>query len=429
MLNRNGLSNECGRENHLNNQSGVLTENKIVRILFVAMTIGLFLQLTGKILYTSGSANGAHVYLLLIVPSLILSVFFTLKYRYFFSREAALFLFLSLVFMVWSAITSGWGDGDFSFADLLKRSVVITVYMSGVILLMSVGSDRQVKQFLLLVVTVVAIGALISLYYQFAVLDNTFGWRTFRLNRMGYNDWVDLGNPVIAGLYMGLFAIGALALTTQEKQLSLYAVIGCFSLLLAYTFLTFSRTAWVAGSVSAVFLWSCYRNRTFTWIAGVVALAFLLLVAAFFDEFLLEITKKQLSHRDETWLWALKHIGDAPILGHGFNHTFWPEKHFVHAHNFYLQTIYEQGLVGLVALLAMISAVCRGFWSNRSDPLVCMGFAMVVYILVAMLSEIDHVITRPGIYWVLFWFPMAFTMGAVNRVRLGENPQSGVNLR
>jgi O-antigen ligase len=411
-------------EKYLNTLRDVLTTKKTVRVLFFAMVVGLFLQLTGKIFYTSGSANGAHVYLFLIIPSLITSIFFTLKYRCFFSRDVVVFLLASMAFMVWSAITAEWGDGDFSFVELLKRSIVIVVYMLGVILLMGLASVHQVRLFLLLAIAVVAIGVVFSLYYQFSVLDKSFGWRTFRLSSMGYNDWVDLGNPVIAGLYMGLFAICALALTALEKQLSLYLVIVFFALLLTYIFLTFSRTAWVAGCVSAIFLWYCFRNRTFTLVGVAVALAFLLLAGTYFDEFLLEITKKQLSRRDETWLWALNHIGDELFFGHGFNHTFWPEKHFVHAHNFYLQTLYEQGVVGLVALLAMMSIVCRSFWRNRSDTLVCLGFAMVVYIFVAMLSEIDHVITRPGIYWVIFWFPMAFTIGAVNRVRLEENQRS-----
>jgi O-antigen ligase len=407
-----GLSNVFGKVD------GVLQLNKVVGFLLVVMSVGLFLQLTGKIVYSSGSANGAHVYVLLILPSLCVAFWFAYAKQQFFSRDAGIFLGLAAVFMAWGVVATGWGDGEFSFLYLLKRALVIFLYIVAIIFLVSFATVRHIKGFLLLVVMVVAVGALVSIYYQFFVLDQAFGWRSFRLSSMGYRGWVDLGNPVIAGLYMGIFAVITLNLIAVERQAYLLAVFVILVVLASYIFLSYSRTTWVAGVVSAVFLLNHFRSRSLMIVAIASVLCFVIIAGFYFDEFLREITHKQLSRRGETWRWALNNISENIVFGHGYNHTFWPEKHFTHAHNFYLQTAYEQGLIGLVALFGMLSWVCRCYWKNRKDIFVCLGFSMVIYILVAMLSEIDQVITRPGVYWTIFWFPLAFTIGAVNRARL-----------
>lgn len=397
------------------------TESKVVVGFLVAMSVGLLLQLTGKILYSSGSANGSHVYILLILPSLFISLWLACTKRHFFSKDVTLFLASAVIFMAWGAVATGWGDGELSFLYLLKRALVILLYMLGIIYLMSVATTEQIKGFLLLAAVIVAIGALMSICYQFFVMEKPFGWRSFRLSSMGYRDWVDLGNPVIAGLYIGIFTLVTVALVGIEKTSSLPIVLMVFAVLVFYIFLTYSRTSWVAGALSATFLMYRFRSRSLIAMAIISVCCFILMAVVFFDDVLREITQQQFSRREETWQWALEHIGENLIFGHGYNHTFWPETHFVHAHNFYLQTAYELGFIGLVTLLAMLSTVCRSYWRNRRDLLVCLGFSMVAYILVAMLSEIDEVITRPGVYWTIFWFPLAFTMGAVNRVNLKKN--------
>lgn len=394
----------------------VLRANKFYLALLCFMAVGLLVQLTGKILYTSGSANGAHVYILFIIPSLVVPAWLYCKHRDFFSRDVGIFLLAVVVFLGWGAISAGWGDGDFSFLSLLKRSLVIILYLLGIIFLVSSADLKWIKGFLLLAVSIVAIGALVSLFYQFIILDKSFGWRIFRLSRMGFGNWIDLGNPVMAGVYLGVFAVIAVALIGLEKQRMHYIAVFSLAVLLVYIFLSFSRTAWVGGVAAAVFLLFQFRSRSLVWLAVVFVLTILVVSGVYFDELLREVTHKQLSHREETWQWALDHVGENMIFGHGYGHPFWESKHFVHAHNFYLQVAYEGGLMGLFALLTMLFVVCRSYWKNRGDVLVCLGFSLVVFLMVIMLAEIDHVITRPGVYWTIFWFPLAFTLGAVNRV-------------
>jgi len=384
------------------------------------MTIGLFLQLAGKILFTSGSANGVYVYLFFIIPSAVASVWLACKRTEFFSREVRLFLLSSAMFMGVCSISAAWGDGEYTILYLLKRSAIILFYLVGVICLVSVSEIKHIKTFLLTVCVVAAVGAVVSICYQFLILDKPFGWRAFRISNMGYGGWVDLGNPVIAGIYMSIFAILSLALIGMEKKAVRYIQLFTLAALLSYVFLTMSRTSWVGGFVAAMFLLCTIRNRMLVWVAIAITLVFAVICGLYFEGFTNEITHKQFSGRSETWRWALENLGETITLGHGYGHIFWKESHYVHAHNFYLQVIYEQGLIGLTALLAMLFIVCRSYWLNRKDPLVTLAFSLVVFLMVIMLSEIDHVITRPGVYWTIFWVPLAFTLGAVNRVYLLE---------
>jgi O-antigen ligase len=400
------------------------TTNKFPQVAVAIMAVGLFLQLTGKILYTSSGVNNSHVYLLFIASSVVASIWLVCKHPDFFSREVRLFLFFSALFMSVCSVSAAWGDGGYSVLYLLKRSALIFFYLVGIICLVSVSEVKHIKTFLLIVTIIAAIGAVLSVYYQLCVLGKEFGWRTFRIGEMGYGDWVDLGHPVIAGLYMGVFAVISMALISQGRSTLNYVSFIVLLALIPYIFLTFSRTTWIAGAVSGLFLLFFTRSRILVWAAICVGLAFLIVVGLYFDEFTREITHRQFSGRGQGWMWAINHLGENVFLGHGYDHTFWKGNFLVHAHNLYLQVTYEQGLAGLGSLLAMLSIVCRSYWKNRKDDLTTLGFSLVVFLLTAMLVEIDYVIARPGIYWTIFWFPLAFTLGAVNRVYLLEKTKS-----
>jgi O-antigen ligase len=399
-------------------------ENKWSMLVILVMTIGLFLQMTGKILFTSGSANGVSVYLFFIIPSAVASVWLMCKRVEFFSREVRLFLLSAMLFMTVCSISAAWGDGEYSILYLLKRSVIILFYLVGVICLVSVSEEKHIKTFLLIVCVVAAVGAVVSIYYQLLVLDKPFGWRAFRISSMGYKDWVYLGHPVIAGIYLGVFAVISMAVISQERSIYRYVAIAVLLAMLPYIFLTYSRTAWLASAIAGLFLVFTTRSRILIWTAVFIVIVFLIVAGLYFEDAAKEVTNRQFSGRAQGWVWAIKQLSENIFLGHGYDHTFWKGKFLVHAHNFYLQVTYEQGLTGLVALLAMLLIVCRSYWKYRADSLVSLGFSLVVFLLLAMLVDIDHVIARPGVYWTIFWFPLAFTLGAVNRVSLLEKTKS-----
>lgn len=396
--------------------------NRFLAIIQGLMVAGLFLQILGPVLYTSGSANGVHVYLLLIFPSLLLLIWGAWNKIRFFSKDTMRFLLAAGLFMSVCTISAAWGDGDNTVGYVFRKSLVIMLYLSAVICLVTMVSRQNLKWFLISLCVVAAIGAVVSVFYQLVVVNESFGWRTFRIYRMGLGEWVDLGYPVIAGIYFGWFAaLAACLIAIDSKNNKAELVLGIsILLLLPYVFLTLSRTSWIAGAVSVGYLSLIFRHRASLVLAACLVLIAMVMAAVYHKELLIELTERQLSNREQIWVWTLNNILEDPMLGHGFAHSFWPETVFAHAHNFYLQVLFEQGVIGLVAFLAMLSAAIHAVWKNREDRWVVGSFVLVIYILTVMLVEIQHVITRPGLFWTIFWFPLALVVGMANRnSRLG----------
>lgn len=392
-------------------------DDKLFRMLFWIMSVGLFIQLTGKVFYSSSSANGAHVYLLLILPSVILALVSGLKRINFLSSEAIFFLASTGLFLLFCSLSAAWGDTEESVAYVLRKSIVIMFYIHAVIYLVTVAKWEQIKLFLIFLCYVSALGAVLSLGYQLLVLDEALGWRTFRIYSMGYNEWIDLGYPVIAGIYFGFFTVLTVVLLGLREESKLHSVLllAAILVMLPYIFQTFSRTSWVASGVAVAYLTLVYRHRAIFALGIAFGVVCGVMVVVFYDEIVVELTKIQLSGRPIIWAWTLGEFLEHPVVGHGFDHSFWPEKSFAHAHNFFLQIMFEQGLVGLFFFLVMLCTVFFAVWKHRQAKWVLVSFSLVIYILVAMQVEIQHVITRPGLFWTIFWFPLALVIGVVNR--------------
>ena len=397
-----------------------ITESKAHRVVYWLMGVGLFLQLSSKVLYTSDSTNGVHVYLLLILPALLLTVWSFLKKESLFLVEAKRFLVAAGLFMTVCSVSAYWSDSGQSVLYVLRKSLVIFLYPAAIIYLVTVAKWQHIKFFIMMLCVVAAVGALVSLCYQLVVLDESFGWRTFRIYRMGHGEWIDLGYPVIAGIYFALFGVLAASLVAlghqnHSQNLVLMLVI---LVLLPYVFLTFSRTSWIAWAVAICYLMVVFRHRATIALATILACIAFVMIAIYQNEMAVEVTERQLSGRPQIWLWTLQHFLEHPLLGHGFAHSFWPEKPYAHAHNFFLQVLFEHGILGLTCYLFMLTSVFAGVWRYRRNKLVLAAFALVIYILTAMMVDVQHVITRPGLFWSIFWFPLAFTIGAVNRAQL-----------
>ncbi len=111
-------------------------------ILSRIMSIGLLIQLAGPILYTSGSMNGVHIYWLLILPALLLVVWAGIKKIPLFSQEVVCFFTATAFFLLLSAVSAAWSDSDQTVLYVLKKSLVIMLYLVGVVLLSTVMDEK-----------------------------------------------------------------------------------------------------------------------------------------------------------------------------------------------------------------------------------------------------------------------------------------------
>ena len=232
---------------------------------FLVLVLGLFVQLTGLLFNSDGSRYATQTYLLLFVPALILLFWQRLSLHTW--RQVPGVLFLCL--LAWVLVSSLFNPGSNNDADYwLKIVLLILLYVFAVASLVS--HKRAFTGLLVAVVTLVAVFAWLTLYYQFVVLDKPLGYavlRHARLYELGWRGLADLKNPIIAGLYYGVFAVLLTYLLVGFKVRAWQAallVVGMAGLLV-YVLFTASRGAWfstAAGCLAALLLFPNIKSRT-----------------------------------------------------------------------------------------------------------------------------------------------------------------------
>ncbi|MBU1437781.1 MAG: O-antigen ligase family protein [Gammaproteobacteria bacterium] len=381
------------------------------------LALGLFVQFAGLLFNNDGSRYATQIYLVLFVPALILLLWRRLSLETW--RQAPGFILLSL--LAWVVLSSLFNSGAAKDpAYWVKIVLLILLYVFVVASLVS-HQDNFNK----LLVVIVAVGAFFAwwtLYYQFGVLDKPLDYKeiryTGRLSELGWNGLADLKHPVVAGLYYGVFAVLLsylfVGLKVRIWQVALLAL-GMLGLL-AYVLLTFSRGAWfstAAGGFILLLLFPNSRSRSLIGLGGfLILLAIYLFWAEVQNEF-----RQGVSNRDLIWQSWIERFPEFWIAGTGagadFNFTFPPPHQFsvIHAHSLYLQLWYEYGIVGITLfVLLLLSLVWKG-WECRAQPLARLGVALLVYAMVAMISDVYAIFHRPSPYWVIFWFPVGILLG------------------
>jgi hypothetical protein len=377
--------------------------------------LGLFVQLAGLTFNNDGSRYANQVYLLLLLPALVLLMWLRGAPSLWKQLPALLLLLL----MCWALLVGGVHEGsDRHFGYWLKVVVLLLLYVFAVAML--VGNERRFTWVVISAVAVTALSAWLTLYYQFGVLDRPLEYskiRWARLHEMGWNGFADLDHPIVAGLYYGVFAVLLTWLFVRCKvsawQTALLAL--GMSALLVYVLLTFSRGAWFSVLASSFVLLLLFPNRKSNSLLG----AGILLIGLALYLFWPEIQNEQrvgVNGRHFIWAEWLSRLPDFWLMGAGAGHHFYfvfPGGRFAvqHAHSLYLQLWFEYGIVGILLFAAMLISLLWKGWSCRTQPLARLGLALLVFAIVAMVSDVYAIFTRPSSYWVLLWFPVGILLG------------------
>ncbi|WP_437880320.1 O-antigen ligase family protein [Pseudomonas sp. LRF_L74] len=390
-------------------------------VLLVWMSIGLFVQLAGLLFNSDGSRYATQVYLLLFVPALILLIWDRLALSLWRQLPAYCFLVLMAWVLLIAVLHPGSGK---SLGYWLKVVLLLGLYVFAVARL--VASPRRFQVILIAAALVAVLFACLTLYYQFVVLDRPFEYRilrsgSVRLRELGWKGLADLNHPIIAGLYYGIFVVMitwfflAWRMTAARTSMLALALVG----LLLYVLLTFSRGAWFSVAAGSFVLLLLFSNRK-AYVFLVIGLVLLAVATYWFWPEIQNERRIGVTDREFIWHNWLQHLPSFWLWGSGAGaelmFTF-PEgtrqagRTFNHAHSLYLQLWYEYGVIGLVLFLAFMGSLLWKGWRCRHTPLALLALGLLVFAMVAMVSDVYAIFHRPSPYWVLLWLPAGILLG------------------
>ena len=382
--------------------------------LYWLLAVGLFFQMAGFVFNNDGSRHLVQIYLLLMLPALVLLIALRGGMALW-KQFPVVVLSLLMVWVIFIALIES--ESEKSPGDLLKVMLLSLLYVLAVAWLSC--NERRLTIALVAVLVVVALGAWSTLYYQYVVLDRPLEYpkiRWFRLHELGWNGFTDLSHPIYAGLYFGFFGLIAvwsfLRFRVKAWHVPLFALL--LTGLSLYILLTFSRGAWfslLAGGLVLLLLFSNLKSRV---LLGIGLLGLLAMLWLFWPEVQSE-RSIGVSNRDLIWADWFRRLPDFWLMGKGagveFGFTFPSGHYFSYAHSHYLQIWYEYGIVGFLLFVALLLSLLWKGWQCREQPLAKLGLSLLVFAMVAMVSEVHTIFLRPGVYWMMFWFPVGLLLG------------------
>lgn len=384
------------------------------RLLPGVLALGLFVQLSGQVWLQSGSAHNTQVYLGLLLPALIALVCKLVSRA---PIRVSVEYLPWLLFLAWVASSTLWStNAEKRPLDLAKCAMFIALFLAALAILLRQG-EAHLRRALMAGFVVVALGALASLIYQFFMLDKPLAYRAYRIDRLGYGDFANYGWPVIAGIFHGAIAVWVFGYAIDRKVGTKAAsvALAMFGVLVLYVVLTYARGAWfgvLGGCLAAVLV---QNSRRGWWLSAAFLVLLLGVGMLYWQALTFEVQTQQLSGREAIWQYFFEVMQGHWLFGYGLGTPFvynWPDGVNIspHAHSLYLQQVYDSGLVSLALMAIGLLGVARKAWRLRDDPWVRLAFPALVFALIAMLTDVERIITRPSVYWTVFWLPVAILL-------------------
>ena len=104
------------------------------------------------------------------------------------------------------------------------------------------------------------------------------------------------------------------------------------------------------------------------------------------------------------WLFGRGYLLDPHVgaYGHVFNH----------AHNSYLATLRDGGIIGLGLLLLILAVALYQAWHLLNQRGERLYLALLLYGMTCVTMDFDRLFVHPKELWLFFWLPIALTMAA-----------------
>lgn len=246
-----------------------------------------------------------------------------------------------------------------------------------------------------------------------------------RVNGMG-----QLDSHVPAALTFGVGLVCAIGWALDARSVALRAFVVALALCAVLAIaLSGSRNAWAAVSFGCVVCllgrWVPNRRHFIAAVALAASVALgigLALMQGPLQEWLLP---RGDSYRLEIWTETLRRVSAAgPWFGNGAltEDDILAHDGFVmqHPHNMYLSVLFQGGAVGLAALVALIAASLAALFKHFEAAQAKLALSIYAITLPAWLVDGADLIDKIGWTWMLFWLPVAISVGLAARHGLAD---------
>ncbi len=208
----------------------------------------------------------------------------------------------------------------------------------------------------------------------------------------------------------GVFLVLCMHYVFTERGRNNRAVYSALALaLLSLVILTQSRTALAAVCVGLLVLLG-YRALA---VAAIGTATVWALMAANTQIWVNRVV--DYSFRPGIWKQVVLDMQDHWWFGHGYlidPRVQAYDKVFSHAHNSYLASLRDGGLVGLALLLAILAVALRWGWDLYRQRGERIYLALILYGMTSIAMDYDRLLVHPKELWLFFWLPVALVMAA-----------------
>lgn len=365
-------------------------ENALTNVVFPIVTTAF---LTGMFWIGDHGLYSKLFYWLIALPALLVLAIRPGSFLYAFdSRIVVAYVF----FACYMSLTLFWSTTEDGVFDLIKRPLYVMLFLYFVLEFGRRRSDllHRAVRISAMFATMAALFTIVLFYMEGA---------SGRLRGFGA-----LFNPLLTSHVFGFFI--AVWMGIYFAQRKLFEPLSILSMLLIGALLlsTGSRTPLLAVVATSLWLAALTLDRKSLVVLGLLvsmSAAIVLLAPEM-------VMQRGLSYRTEIWAEVLRQIAGKVWFGHGYGASMKIpiaslQQTFSDPHNLTLAVFYAGGVFGLLFWVGLYFTALFDGWRLRADKWVLVCSAMVVYGLVAGMTEGGSFMTRPKEHWFLIWIPLA----------------------
>lgn len=368
--------------------------------------LAAFYAVIGITLMPEAGAYKTVWYVLVALPGLLILILDYPNVSAMFSGRGRSLVIVLAIFLLYACVSVFWSDTERGFEHYLK--LVLYVALLAVVFTRLYQVPEHVQRLFVAALSVVVFVFALRAFDIVVLQDAAFPHRWTGGGAIRHMLW--------ASHVIGFYTVACLGLLIfGQKPATLTVLLAVLLLgLLAMLIVNGSRTPWVAmaGAIGYWMLVVRSKKMLMVVLAGVVVFAILF---ALFHEMLLV---RGLSVRPEIWSNILGQVKDAWVFGHGIEAAYEPfyvvDLYVIDPHSMYFAVLYEFGAVGLLAWFAVLCTALYLLIRAEQTPGILLAGGLLVFGMVAGLTEGASFLGRPKEQWYILWLPLAIVIAALS---------------